>query len=174
MELGALVCTPRSPRCGECPVAALCPTRRLGLQDVIPRPKAKPSFENVREGAVLVAHRDGRRVLLVQRAAGSRWAGLWDFPRFTLAAKRKTAAVAELRRLAETSLGLKLDVGELAGTLKYGVTRFRITLDAYRARALGGRLKPRGFAAARWVRPDDLAEYPLNVSARKLAKLVES
>jgi A/G-specific adenine glycosylase len=174
MELGALVCTPRSPRCGECPVAALCPTRRLGLQDEIPRAKAKPVFEDVHEGVLLVTHRDGRRVLVVERAAGGRWAGMWDFPRFTLTATRKPAAIAELQRHAQEALGLKLAVGELAGSLKYGVTRFHITLDAYRARAMGGRLKPQGFAAARWVRPADLAEYPLNVSARKLVKFTTS
>ena len=36
MELGALVCTPTAPRCGECPLAADCAARRLGLQAVIP------------------------------------------------------------------------------------------------------------------------------------------
>ena len=30
MELGAVVCAPREPRCGECPVASLCLARRLG------------------------------------------------------------------------------------------------------------------------------------------------
>jgi A/G-specific adenine glycosylase len=30
MELGALVCTSRSPRCGECPLAAQCAWRRTG------------------------------------------------------------------------------------------------------------------------------------------------
>src|SRR6266852_396195 len=36
MELGALVCTPAVPRCGACPVRALCAARRLGIQDEIP------------------------------------------------------------------------------------------------------------------------------------------
>nr|WP_242496467.1 A/G-specific adenine glycosylase [Xylanimonas protaetiae] len=33
MELGALVCTARSPRCGECPVRDLCAWRRAGFPD---------------------------------------------------------------------------------------------------------------------------------------------
>src|SRR5262249_21305074 len=36
MELGALVCTPTQPRCAECPLAARCAARRLGLQEAIP------------------------------------------------------------------------------------------------------------------------------------------
>src|SRR5262245_25283601 len=41
MELGALVCTPATPRCDACPLAADCTARRLALQSVIPF-RAKP------------------------------------------------------------------------------------------------------------------------------------
>jgi A/G-specific adenine glycosylase len=174
MELGALVCTPRSPACGKCPVAALCPTRRLGLQGEIPRPKAKPNFEDVREGALFIVHRDGRRLLVVQRDDGGRWAGLWDFPRYTLGGESSGSVPQALAQHVKKSLGLDVAVGEAVHRLKYGVTRFRITLDTYDARCLGGRLKPSGFAGARWIRPDELTELPLNVSARKLAKFVAS
>ncbi len=37
MELGALVCTARSPRCGECPISDLCAWRAAG-QPALPRP----------------------------------------------------------------------------------------------------------------------------------------
>jgi A/G-specific adenine glycosylase len=39
MELGALVCTARSPRCGECPVADLCAWRAAGM----PEPHYRPT-----------------------------------------------------------------------------------------------------------------------------------
>lgn len=174
MELGALVCTPRSPACGECPVASLCPTRQLGLQDEIPRPKAKTKFEDVREGALFLVHRDGRRLLVVQRGDEGRWAGLWDFPRYTLDGESPSRVPAKLTKQAKATLGLDAAVGDAVHRLKYGVTRFRITLDAYDARCLGGRLKPVGFADARWLRLAELAELPLNVSARKLAKFIAS
>ena len=171
MELGALVCTPRNPKCEACPAAKLCPTRRLGLQAEIPRPKAKRAFEAVREAAVLLSKADGR-FLIVQSAAGERWGGLWDFPRYAIDAEQPAGAVAELQAKLKATLGLEADIGDLRTTLKHGVTRFRITLDAYEATLLSGRLKVQGFAAARWVRKSELAEYPLNVTARKLAQLV--
>lgn len=169
MELGALICTPREPRCGECPAAKLCPTNKLGLQKEIPRPKRPPKVENVREGALVVERSRGREVLLVQRAEGQRWAGLWDFPRFTVTAESPRNVAAELQKSAQAALGLKFAVGERWYALKYGVTRFRITLGAYSATAVGGKLKPTGYAAARWVPIAELKDYPLNVSARKLA-----
>ena len=35
MELGATVCTPRSPRCDECPLAGVCRARALGIQEQV-------------------------------------------------------------------------------------------------------------------------------------------
>jgi len=172
MELGALVCTPRSPRCGECPVAALCPTRRLGLQEEIPRPKSKPKYEDVREAALLIVHRDGDRALLVQHGEGRRWAGLWDFPRFTHGAETSAQTVDALGRQALAAVGLKVIVGDKTHSLKYGVTRFRITLDVHPTRHVGGRLKIGAYAAARWIRAEEIAALPLNTSARKLATVV--
>ena len=83
MELGALVCTPAAPRCAECPLAADCAARRLGLQDAIPARTPPPEPMEVREAAVVV--RRGERVLLLQRPAEGRWASLWEFPHGPLA-----------------------------------------------------------------------------------------
>ena len=64
MELGREVCKSRGPLCESCPVASLCRACERGLQDRIPRPKAKPKIEEVREAAVIVRRRG--RVLLDQ------------------------------------------------------------------------------------------------------------
>ena len=41
MELGALVCTARAPKCGECPIAALCEWRGAGYPDNAPKKRPK-------------------------------------------------------------------------------------------------------------------------------------
>lgn len=168
MELGALVCTPRAPRCDDCPVATLCPTRRLGLQDAIPVAKPKPKFEDVREASVLVRRRD--EVLLVQRGGEGRWAGLWDFPRFPLDAEHESSAGVELAAKVKAALGIDVAVGSRWHTLRHGVTRFRITLDVFAADFRRG--KPRGsaFADFAWRRPADMADLPLTTPARRLTR----
>ncbi|MBL9081500.1 MAG: A/G-specific adenine glycosylase [Planctomycetales bacterium] len=171
MELGALVCTPRDPKCGACPVVKLCPTRALGLQNEIPRPKKKPTFEDVRAAAVLIRRAD-QKLLLVQYAAGKRWGGLWDFPRYEVSAEQPAGIVSELQTKIKATLGVDVRLGEVRTALKHGVTRFRITLDAYDAEQVGGRLQVREFADARWVRPAELRNFALNTTGRKLAKLV--
>lgn len=74
MELGALICTPRTPSCLICPVQRFCATEtpeRLPVKK--PRPKVVALDELCgwieREGAILL-----------EQQTGSRWNGLWRLP----------------------------------------------------------------------------------------------
>jgi A/G-specific adenine glycosylase len=167
MELGSLVCTPRAPKCGECPLRELCRAFQQGRQDELPTPKAKPVFESVREAAVIVEHRG--RVFLRQCGPGERWAGLWDFARFAVSDKRGRAIHEELQSKVRTQTQLEIHRLEKCITLKHGVTRFRITLDCYRAVCV----RPvRANTKRRWLRPEELADVPLSTTGRKLARLI--
>jgi A/G-specific adenine glycosylase len=189
MELGSQVCAPRQPNCAKCPVASLCLTNRDGLHDVVPTRATKPRIEQVREAAVVIRHR--RKVLLVQRAAGQRWAGLWDFPRFALAAEANAAVQQELIEAVDRHCNLRIEPRALLATLRHGVTRFRITLYVFnatlqrnRARAECPNEQPhsenhngdirRPFADQRWVAIGDLAQYALSTTGRKAAQLLQS
>ncbi|NLF69875.1 MAG: A/G-specific adenine glycosylase [Candidatus Anammoximicrobium sp.] len=169
MELGSEICSPRDPQCGRCPVASLCPTRRQGLQAVIPLPKRKTAYEDRHETAVIV--RRGARVALRRCAPGERWAGLWDFPRVTVTAQRGAALRDQLKSAVASLTGLAIEPGRRLTTIKHGVTRFRITLDCREARCVGGRLLPGG--DVRWVKISDLESYPLSVTGRKIGRLLE-
>lgn len=170
MELGALVCKPRDADCGACPVQSLCPTHRQGLQRLVPMVQKPPRVEQVREAAVVVRRRG--KVLLVERQPGERWAGLWDFPRFSVAAGSKPESVVLIEGVASCT-SVVCRPRELLRTLKHSVTRFRITLECHLADYV--RLAP-GKRAARpkitWVSPDELDGYPLSVTGRKLARLI--
>lgn len=170
MELGSLVCTPRAPRCDACPVAKLCRTRALGLQDVIPPAVRKVAFESVRAAAVIVTR--GDKLLVLCNPPGERWAGLWDFPRFELTAEGPAAIEAEIVAKCAERCGVKIRLQRMFATLKHGVTRYRITLDAWWATVASGRLKQSAWTP-RWVTLDELAALPLSSTGRKLAKLVE-
>ncbi len=79
MELGALVCVPNGPpKCGECPVSALCLGRRLGTAENLPV-KAPKKERRREEKTVFLLLRQGR-VALRRRPASGLLAGLWEFP----------------------------------------------------------------------------------------------
>ena len=75
MELGATICLPRDPRCGECPVAAHCSARRAGTQNDLPLKRAKATPERL-ERTLLVIRRNGRLLL----TPSLRVKGFWDLP----------------------------------------------------------------------------------------------
>jgi A/G-specific adenine glycosylase len=170
MELGATICTPRSPACLLCPVAELCPTRKAGLQEQIPAPKKPKRFEEVAEAAVVLRRRDGR-VLLRRHQPGERWAGLWGFPRFALAGKKPRSA--ELKEQLQRLTGQQTPAFARLAVIKHGVTRFRITLHVLQGEVLKVRSaalpKETEFA---WVKPGDLSQRALSTTGRKIARLL--
>jgi A/G-specific adenine glycosylase len=169
MELGSQVCTPREPACPRCPVRLLCTAHRDGSQHAIGRLRAKPRAESVREAAIVIWR--GRKVLLRRCPPGERWAGLWDFPRFRVTATSPEKQQESLLRQVRENTGLAVCAPALVATIKHGVTRFRITLDCYEARRRAGRVRlPEG--TWRWVSPDDLHQYALSTTGRKLGGML--
>lgn len=79
MDLGATVCTPRRPRCGDCPVRDDCGAHAAGVVADLPRRRAARTVP--RRATCLVVLRDGdRRVLLERRPPSGIWGGLWSLP----------------------------------------------------------------------------------------------
>lgn len=82
IELGALVCLPRSPRCHECPIAAHCMAYRQGTQVLLPVKAGKTKVTERHLNYLLVRLvRGGRRQLLLRRRGkGDIWQGLYELP----------------------------------------------------------------------------------------------
>lgn len=177
MELGALICAPRSPRCLVCPLATLCEARRLGLQNELPRiaPRSAPLAA---EEACAVVVRQGE-TLMIRRQAPGLWGGFWEFPTIHRAgadpAGRSFGEPVDLAEGVRRLTGIRIEVGDLVKTLTYGVTRHRVRLLAHRAAALAGALIPApGFTEVRWVAPVALAELPLGSASRRLAAAIQA
>ncbi len=170
MELGSLICTPRNPQCDSCPVRPWCAAARQGMQLEIPTGRKRLNRES-REEVAFIVEKNGR-ILLGPCAAGGRWGGLWDFPRLTVAAPPAEMPRGELGRCVASQLGMQTTIGPCLTVIKHGVTRFRITLSCYRARWISGRRPPK--SDWRWVWPSQLDAYPLNVTGRKIARLLAS
>lgn len=73
LDLGALICIQRAPRCGICPVKAFC---RASNPAILPRKKPRVPTKNLKEIHAFIT-RPGH--VLLQRAA-CRWRGMWILP----------------------------------------------------------------------------------------------
>lgn len=78
MELGALVCTPKSPNCLECPLAEGCMARQQSRQLEFPIKKAKTKVQDRYLACFILT--DGKHFLLRQRDASSIWKDMADLP----------------------------------------------------------------------------------------------
>ncbi len=78
MELGATVCTPRSPQCALCPVQAICQGRAQGLAEKLPVLSEKRA-KRIEERTVFLLDCGGR-IALDKRAGKGLLAGLWQLP----------------------------------------------------------------------------------------------
>src|SRR6056297_4094862 len=79
MDLGATICTPRSPACGICPWNAGCAGRLAGSAPELPR-KAPKSAKPVRHGIAYLARRPDGTVLLEDRPATGLLGGMRGLP----------------------------------------------------------------------------------------------
>ena len=165
MELGSEICRPRSPACTECPIAQLCPTHANGWQDTIPVAGRKMQYENSHEVAVLVWRKN--QLLLRRCGAHERWAGLWDFPRFPLAADSSSATPDLIAQTLKQQTNISAKIGTQIAEIKHAVTRFRITLRCFQATYRAGKLPDR--ENYRWVTLAELQDYPLSATGRKIS-----
>jgi len=161
MELGALVCTPKNPRCAVCPVADVCEAKRQGRQNELPFIPPKKAPTPMFDVCALCLFEN--QVLLRQRPdeKGIWWRGMWELPRTTRTAGESPSDA--LTRLGQ-ELGVAWAVESLAGTTKHGVTHFQIELECWRVSA--HQLKPR--ADLRFFSSDATRALAMPSSMRRL------
>ena len=76
MDFGATWCTPRSPRCMDCPVAETCEALRTGRVDSLPVKEKKLKVRERRFSYIYIRHQG--MVALRRRPEGDIWQGLWE------------------------------------------------------------------------------------------------
>jgi A/G-specific adenine glycosylase len=128
MELGALICTPRQPKCAACPVARHCVALRQHCVEQLPKLDRRIAPSPRRFVAFVVKHQG--RFLVRQRPAGALNAHLWEFPNVELF--EKTALVEAVRR----ALGFAPRSLKPLCVIKHSITRYRITLETFAANGI--------------------------------------
>jgi A/G-specific adenine glycosylase len=116
MELGALICVPESPRCGQCPLARLCAAYKAGAQDRLPQmPRSKKAVKL--NWICLWIERDGKMLLHKRQNSERFLGGHWALPE---------------PRHFHNGIQPKIDRIPIKRT-SHSITHHRITLDVYRA-----------------------------------------
>ncbi|HEX3852541.1 MAG TPA: A/G-specific adenine glycosylase [Polyangiaceae bacterium] len=166
MELGATVCSPRSPRCEICPLIKLCQARAQDVAELLPElpARAKPTAVHM---VAAIATRAGRVLVTKLNADAPRWASMWLFPNAELT-PAETPEAAVQRALLDAS-GLHGKASGIVCVVRHTVTRFRITLDAYRTVELSGSARAKTAAELAWKSPAELSDLAMPAAHRTIA-----
>ena len=162
MELGATVCTPRSPRCAECPLAANCVARRQGNVDAIPAPKRKAPAaaaqrRRITMSTLVAVHRG--RVALEQRSGRGLWAGMWQTP---------TREARDGDKSSDGPWRGARRAGEVVAVLSHR----RVRIDVWIASpAAMSRLRKSDAHRWSWVPVRQLGEMPLSNAMRRVLQV---
>jgi len=158
MELGALICTPKNPRCSDCPIKTSCVAHRKRIVHLLPNVSRRASATSRRFLAFVIERNS--RFLVRQRPAGVVNAHLWEFPNLEINGE------TDIHKIAETALGFRPESLQLTRTIKHTITRYRITLDVFRVVANGnGSLAESDY---RWLRPKQLRGLPFTSAHKKI------
>ncbi len=152
MELGALVCTPRNPQCQICPLIKLCVAFREGRVGELPN-LGKSEAATARRFVAFVVDRNGL-FLVRQRPAGVVNAHLWEFPN-----AESGDTKPDVKKIFKSIFGVEPPEVHLLCTVKHSITRYRITLEAFRVH-LGARSSttPKHFGT-RSARPSEIGVW---------------
>lgn len=159
MDLGATICTPKSPACSLCPFGDACVARAGGLAETFPR-KAPKKTGKLRRGAAFVVLSADGRVLLRKRPERGLLGGMDEFPGSEWShdfdeADALAAAPVAARRWTR-----------MPGHVTHIFTHFPLELAVYVATVGADAAPPPG---ARWVALDALSGEALPNVMRKVA-----
>jgi len=168
MDLGAMICTPRKPQCGSCPLMQDCLAYARGtqLERPIPRPGVRVPLYHV--SAAVIQRAD--TVLIGRRPEGKLLGGLWEFP----GGKQDPGESMEtcMRREIQEELGVDIQVGVQLGIFPHAYTHFKVNVHAYRCLILTGEPQALDHDQLCWVALPDLESYPMGKVDRLIANLL--
>lgn len=162
MDLGALICLPRNPRCQLCPLFDDCQSRKKGTQEQ--RPVLKPKKEvpqHIHAAGVII---NAGKVLLAQRPRNGLLGGMWEFPN----GRVEGDPARHLESTLEMDYSLKVKRGEGLGVVKHAYTHFKVTEHVFRCKFVS--MSENG--NMRWVDLKELETYPMGKIDRQIARML--
>ena len=110
MELGAMICTPQTPRCEECPVARWCRAHALGIAGELPAPRVKSKTQRLTLAAAVLLDPQGRTILVRQTDdAGALFSRMWQFPAIQVRKRPRVGLAEQLGQHLARVFGSSMD-----------------------------------------------------------------
>ncbi len=159
MDLGAMVCTPRSPKCQQCPWQENCQALSMGTPDEFPRKKPKKQ-KPTRYGTVFWLVDDRGGVLLRRRPEKGLLGGMMEFPSSDWTQGHKENDFLKFAPVENITWE------KVPGKVRHTFTHFHLELEIVR----GGHSDN---SNAIWALPEEFPDYALPTVMKKIVDLVQ-
>jgi len=154
MDLGATICTPKTPACALCPLTDFCQARKTGRMSDFPV-KAMKKPRPIRYGTAFLAYDDKGRLLLRTRPPKGLLANMAEIPTSDWLVAESTGASPPFPATWQ----------RLNGEVRHVFTHFELRLGVMRALNVPATTAP---PSCRWVARDALAQEPLPTLMKKV------
>lgn len=152
MELGALICVPKNPKCLVCPVNSVCLANENGTVEQYPAIVKKTKVKEIFAHTWLIQNSE-QKVLIQQRPEDGRWSNMWEFPTDEFDAK------------PETFKSNFANDGKPIGKFKHLLTHRTMHIEVIHARS-----KKQNVPISehqRWVSANELKDFPISKLQQK-------
>jgi A/G-specific adenine glycosylase len=160
MDLGAMICTPKDPRCDDCPLQRVCKGKQSGNPEKFPSRTAKKPIPSIAAVSAVI-QRNGQ-VLLRQRPAKGLLGGLWEFPNWKV--DHGEDSDVKLLNYIKDDFGIRIKEREPLGSFRHTFSHFKLTLHVYLCHIT------RGKKEGTWVPVHNLYLYPMSKLHRRIAQ----
>ncbi|WP_084103132.1 A/G-specific adenine glycosylase [Pontibacillus yanchengensis] len=162
MELGALVCTPKSPSCLLCPVQSHCRAFEEGKETLLPIKSSKKKQKRLPYLTLLIRNEAGQ-VLIQKRPDQGLLANLWEFPMVPLQDVDKE----NVQDWFKEQYGINISLGQSLDHIKHTFSHIIWDMEVVEAVVQNDEMN---YARAQFVHKENLSQYPFPVSHQKILK----
>ncbi len=156
MELGALICSPKSPQCNQCPLQSECFAFNNNKTADLPYKTKKAPTPHYTIGVGIIWK--DNKVLIGKRKTNQMLGGLWEFPG---GKQQNNEPITEtIKREIKEETTLDVTINQPITIIKHAYSHFKITLHAYECTYQQGTPTPNSTDQLKWVTPNDLNAYP--------------
>ncbi len=170
MDLGATVCSNKSPKCISCPINSYCFAYSSGSPIDFPKKERTRNVQKVCIGIGVILNQVGQ-VLIDKRPDEVSMGGMWEFP----GGKQEDAELIEdtiFRELKE-ELGIKVKVREKLIAFDHSYTHKHLTFVVHLCEIISGNLEPFSSSEFKWVAVQDLDDYAFPAANQKMIKALK-
>ncbi len=171
MELGATVCKPGNPLCGECPLSTGCVAAASAKTDRIPykSPSKKVPHHHIAVGLIV---NNRNELLIALRPNESMLGGLWEFPGGKQEAGESLKKT--VKRELKEELGISVEIFKKFDELKHAYSHFKITMHAYWCKIHSGEPAPKSSQKIEWASLEKIHSYPFPKANKTLIEKLQT